>query len=217
LTGEGRGKTLLYNDPIPEIYYRWRLDLEKNVGILDMPGSAIGKVEIPLEPFIGSIGVAPRYGRIETTLAPGEFGGNMDFREVREGTTLYLPVWVKGAYVSFGDIHAQQGDGEVNGTAMEATAEVTLRIEVIKDAAAPAEWPRLVDKTSIMVIGSARPLMDAIRISQIELLNWLTGEYGFNREEAWQLMAQVGEIKVANIVDTVYTAVSKFPKVYLPG
>lgn len=219
LTGEGPGKTLLYNEPIPRIEYEWRLDLERNLGVLQMPGSRVGKVEVPLEPFIGSIGLAPRYGRIETTLTPGEFGGNMDFREVREGTTLFLPVWVKGAYLSFGDIHALQGDGEVNGTALEVTAEVTLQIEVVKQKGSEgdrAEWPRLVDDRSIMVIGSGRPLLDCIRISQMELLGWLTAEYGFQREEAWQLMAQVGEIRVANIVDPAYTAVSKFPKAYLP-
>jgi amidase len=227
LTGEGPGKTLLYNEPIPRIEYRWRLDLQKNVGHLELPGSRIGGVAVPLRPFIGSIGVAPRYGRIETSLTPGEYGGNMDFRELCAGTVLYLPVWVRGAYLSFGDIHALQGDGEVNGTALEVTAEVTLEIEVVKlhgagagpgaGSGGPPEWPRLVDERWIMAIGSGRPLLDCIRISQMELLNWLTGEHGFQREEAWQLMAQVGEIRVANIVDPAYTAVSRFPRAYLPG
>jgi acetamidase/formamidase len=215
LTGEHAGKKLLYNDPIPEIWYEWTLDIERGLARLDLPESQITKVEVPFCPFIGSIGVAPRYGRVETTLTPGEFGGNMDFREITAGTTLLLPVWVKGAYLSFGDVHALQGDGEVNGTALEVTAEVTLKIDVIKGN--DAEWPRLIDSEFIMVIGSARPLMDCIRISQMSLLSWLTTEYGFHREEAWQLMAQVGEIRIANIVDPAYTAASKFPKRYLPG
>ncbi len=215
LSGEGPGKTLLYNEPIIEIWYEWTLDLKRNLARLELPESRIGEAEVSLQPFIGSIGVAPRYGRVEPTLTPGEYGGNMDFREITAGTTLLLPVWVQGAYLSFGDIHALQGDGEVNGTALEVTAEVSLRIKVVKGIS--AEWPRLIDSSSIMVIGSTRPLMDCIRISQMELLSWLTLEYGFQREEAWQLMAQVGEIRIANIVDPAYTAVSKFPKRFLPA
>jgi len=215
LTGEAPGKALLYNDPIPLIWFEWRLDLERGMAAFDMPGSTVGRAEVPLRPFIGSIGVAPRFGRIETSLTPGEFGGNMDFRDVVAGTTLYLPVWVDGAYLSFGDVHAAQGDGEINGTALEVTAEVTLRIEVVKGGT--AQWPRLVDDQHLMTIGSGRPLEDCIRISQIEMLNWLTGEHGFRRDEAWQLMGQAGGIRIANFVDPAYTAVALFPKRCLPG
>ena len=214
LTGEGPGRLLLYNDPIPEIWYEWQLDLERQVAALDLPESRLQRVEIPLQPFLGSIGVAPRFGRIEMTLTPGEFGGNMDFNETCEGTTLYLPVWARGAYLSFGDVHAAQGDGEVNGTALEAPAEVTLEIEVVKGI--QAEWPRLEDETHIMVAGSTRPLMDCVRLAQIEMLNWLVGEYGFQRQEAWQLNGQVGSMRIGNVVDPCYTVVAKFPKRYLP-
>ncbi len=214
LTGEGPGRMLLYNAPIETLFYEWRLDLERNIGVFEMPHSRLKRVEVSLDPFIGSIGVAPRFGRIETTLTPGEYGGNMDCVETREGVTLYLPVWVKGAYLSFGDIHAVQGDGEVNGTALEVTAEITLTISVLKGKA--ADWPRLESDTHIMVIGSTRPLMDCVRLSQIGLLDWLTVDYGFQREEAWQLMAQVGTMRIGNVVDPCYTVVSKFPKRCLP-
>lgn len=214
LTGEGEGYELLYNEPISTIWYEWKLDLERMVGTLDLPKSRLKRAEVTLDPFIGSIGVAPRFGRVETTLAPGEFGGNMDCVETKQGTTLYLPVWVDGGYLLFGDIHAVQGDGEVNGTALEVTARVTLRIEVIKGKT--SDWPRLENDTHIMVIGSTRPLMDCVRLSQIGLLNWLLEDYGFDREEAWQLMAQVGRMRIGNIVDPCYTVVSKFPKKFLP-
>ncbi len=212
LTGEGPGRLMLYNEPIPRIRYEWRLDLERNVGILDLPHSQCRRIEAPLRPFLGSIGVAPPYGRVEMTLTPGEYGGNMDFNETTEGTTLYLPVWVRGAYLSFGDVHALQGDGEVNGTAVETTAEVTLDLTVLKGRS--AAWPRLEDTTHLMVAASTRPLMDAVRLGQMELLRWLVDEYGFQREEAWQLMAQVGSLRIANVVDPMYTVVSKFPKKY---
>jgi hypothetical protein len=67
-----------------------------------------------------------------------------------------------------------------------------------------------------MVAGSTRPLMDCVRLAQMELLNWLVGEYGFQREEVWQLMGQVGTMRIGNIVDPCYTVVCKYPKKYLP-
>lgn len=214
LTGEAPGHRLLYNPPVPMIWYEWQLDLDRKVGILDLPNSRLERVEVPLQPFIGSIGVAPRFGRVEIALTPGEYGGNMDCPDTAEGTTLYLPVWVDGAYLLFGDVHALQGDGEVNGVALEVTAEVTLDIEVRQGV--EAEWPRLEDATHIMVAGSTRPLDDCVRLAQLELLRWLVDEYGFQREEAWQLNAQVGSMRIGNVVDPMYTVVAKFPKAYLP-
>ena len=214
LTGESPGHVLLYNDPIEEIWYRWELDLERNTGMLQLPKSRLKCVEIPLQPFIGSIGVAPPFGETHMTLSPGSFGGNMDCVETQEGTTLYLPVWVEGGYLSFGDIHAAQGDGEVNGTALEVTAEVTLTVGVQKGRS--IEWPRLENDQYIMVAGSTRPLFDAVKLAQIELLGWLVSEYGFDREGAWQLHAQVGLMRIGNIVDPFFTVVAQFPKKYLP-
>jgi len=215
LSGETPGRALLYNAPIETIWYEWKLDLQRNTASFDLPQSRLKHVEYPLAPFIGSIGVAPRFGRVETTLTPGEYGGNMDCVETCEGTTLYLPVWARGAYLSFGDIHALQGDGELNGTALETTAEVTLRIEVQKGRT--AQWPRLESATHIMTAGSTRDLMDCVRLAQMELLRWLVDEYGFQREEAWQLNGQVGTMRIGNVVDPMYTVVAKFPKSCLPG
>ncbi|MHB0858360.1 MAG: acetamidase/formamidase family protein [Anaerolineae bacterium] len=215
LTSEGEGHTLLYNEPIAPLWYTWELDLERNVGRLALPNSRLAQVEAPLHPFLGSIGVAPRFGRIEPTLTPGEYGGNMDCVETCEGVTLFLPVWVEGAYLSFGDVHALQGDGEVNGTAVETTAEVTLDIEVLPGRA--MDWPRMESATHLMVAGSTRPLMDCVRLAQMELLRWLVEEYGFQREEAWQVMAQVATMRIGNVVDPCFTVVAKFPKAHLPS
>ncbi len=213
LTGEVPGKQLFLNDPIPERKFDWQLDLERNTGILELEESKLKRIEIPLHPFLGSIGVAPRFGRIETSLAPGEHGGNMDCVETKEGTTLYLPVWVRGAYLAFGDVHAAQGDGEICGVALETTAEVTFKLEVIKGKS--MEWPRLEDDTHIMTAGSGRPLMDSLRIAQIELLRWLVDDYGFEKWEAFQVISQVMTMRVGNVVDPNYTVVAKFPKQYL--
>ena len=169
-------------------------------------------MEISLNPFIGSIGVAPRYGRVETALTPGEYGGNMDAVETRAGTTLYLPVWVRGAYLAFGDIHAAQGDGEICGVALETTGEVTLRLDVIRGR--PIEWPRLEDDTHLMAIGNARPLWEAVQIAHYEMVEWLSADFGYDRWDALQVLSQVGSMRIGNVVDPNYTAIAKFPKRY---
>jgi acetamidase/formamidase len=213
LSGEVPGKQLLLHEPVPESKFDWQLDLERNIGILELKESKRKRIEIPLHPFLGSIGVAPRFGRVESSLAPGDHGGNMDCVETKEGVTLYLPVWVRGAYFAFGDIHAAQGDGEICGVALETTAEVTFRFEVIKGRS--IEWPRLEDDTYIMTAGSGRPLMDCVRIAQVELVKWLVDEYGFEKWEAFQVISQVMTMRIGNVVDPNYTVVAKFPKQYL--
>ncbi len=213
-TGESEGRNLLLNEPLSEAKYHWELDLSSQIGTLKLSKSKLEKIQIPLHPFIGSIGVAPRFGRIETALVPGEYGGNMDCVETKEGAILYLPIWVKGAYLSFGDVHAAQGDGEVCGVALETTAQVTLKLEVIKDKT--AEWPRIENGTHLMVAGSARPLGDALRIAHVELVKWLVADYGFDQGEALQVISQVGRMRVGNVVDPNYTVVAKFPRRYLP-
>jgi len=214
LTEESEGQLLLFNDPLPRVRYRWHLDLESQTATWELSHSRLKKVTIPLHPFIGSIGVAPRFGRVETALTPGEYGGNMDCPEVKEGVILYLPVWVRGGYLSFGDVHAAQGDGEISGCALETTARVTLSLEVIKNK--KADWPRVEDQTHIMVVGSTRPLLNAIRIAHLELVRWLVEDYGFERWEAFELLSQVGTMRVGNVVDPNYSVVAKFPKRYLP-
>ena len=213
LTGEVPGKQLFLNDPIPESKFDWQLVLERNIGILELKESKQKRIEIPLHPFLGSIGVAPRFGRVETSTAPGEYGGNMDCVETKEGTTLYLPVWARGAYLAFGDVHAAQGDGEVCGVALETTAEVTVKLKVIKGKS--IEWPRLEDETHIMTTGSGRPLMDCVRIAQVELVKWLVDDYGFEKWEALQVISQAMTMRIGNVVDPNYTVVAKFPKKYL--
>lgn len=212
LTEEAPGRRLLLNDPIPTKRYDWILDLEKNIGTTTLPDSKIRSPVIPLHPFIGSIGVAPRFGRVEMSLTPGEYGGNMDSPDVCTGSQLQLPVNYRGGLLVLGDIHAAQGDGELCGVALETSAEVTLKIGVIKKE---IEWPRIIDDEWIMVAGSSRPLMEAYKIAHVDLINWLTSEYGFEKWDALQLLSQVGKCRIANTVDPNFTVVAKFPKKYL--
>jgi acetamidase/formamidase len=203
----------LLNDPIPERRYVWRLDRERMTATTRLYDSAMDEIEIELAPMLGRVAVAPRGEEAFGGLWPGDFGGNMDAPEIREGTTVYLPIFHDGAYLYFGDIHAKQGEGEISGTGLETSADVVLEIDVIKNKT--IDWPRLEDDDYIMVAGSARPLIDAFRLAHVELVEWLE-EYGFSRWDAYQVLSQLAESTVANIVDPAYTVVAKFPKRYLP-
>jgi len=158
--------------------------------------------------------VAPAGEEAFSGLWPGDFGGNMDARELREGTTVYLPIYHDGAYFYFGDGHARQGNGEISGAGLETSMDVVLEIDVVKGKT--IDWPRLEDENYIMVAGSARPLMDAFRIAHVELVEWLESDWGFDRWDAYMLLGQLAESTIANVVDPQYTIVAKFPKKYLP-
>jgi len=203
----------LLNDPIPPRRYLWRLDRQKMTGTTTLPDSRMKQITVDLRPMLGRVAVAPRGDEAFAGLWPGNFGGNMDAQEVREGTTVYLPIFHDGAYFYFGDGHARQGEGEVAGTGLETSMDVVLQLDLIKGKT--IDWPRLEDPDYIMVAGSGRPLIDAFRLAHVELIEWL-GEYGFGKWDAYALLGQVAESSVANIVDPNYTVIAKFPKRYLP-
>jgi amidase len=210
----GDGRTRMLNDPLPARSFTWRLDRQRMVGILDLPNSASKRIEVPLKPMLGRVAVAPDGQEAFGGLWPGDFGGNLDASDVREGVTVHLPVFHDGALFYFGDGHALQGDGEIIGSGLETTMDVTFQFDVIKGRR--IRWPRAEDDQHIMVFGSVRPLIDALRIAYVELIEWLVADYGFEKMEAFQVASQVGEVRVANVVDPNYTVVAKFPKRLLP-
>ena len=210
----GDSRTRILNDPLPARRYEWKLDRTRNVGILELPNSASKRFEVPLKPMLGRVAVAPAGEEAWGGLWPGNFGGNMDASDVREGTTVHLPIFHDGALFYFGDVHALQGDGEIVGSGLETTADVTFQFELIKGRR--IRWPRLEDETDIMVAGSVRPLVDAFRIAQVELIEWLVDEYGFDKMDAYQVVSQAGTSRIANVVDPNYTVIAKFPKKLLP-
>ena len=211
----GDSRTRMLNDPLPQRRFVWQIDRTKNVGILELPGSASKRFEVPLRPMLGRLAVAPAGEEEFGGLWPGNFGGNMDSSDAREGTTVYLPIFHDGALFYFGDVHALQGDGEIVGSGLETTADVTFQFDLIKGR--PIRWPRMEDEQDIMVAGSIRPLVDAFRIAHVELIEWLVDEYGFEKMEAYQIVSQAGHSRVANVVDPNYTVMAKFPKKLLPA
>jgi acetamidase/formamidase len=169
------------------------------------------KIEIQAEPFIGTIGVSPKYEAIQT-LTPGTHGGNMDCPDVKPGNTLYLPIYQEGALFGLGDVHAIQGDGEICGTAVEIEATVTLEFNLIKKS---INWPRIESGTEIMTVCSARPLEDAARLAYNELINWLVEDFGWSQMDAYMFLSLTAKARIAQIVDPLYTVVAKLEKKYL--
>jgi len=168
---------------------------------------------IPYEPFYGTIGTSPELEAI-SSLSPGSHGGNMDAADVCPGNTIILPVNVEGGFLYIGDGHAAQGDAEVCGVATEIPTTGTLKINLIKELS--LRNPRVESDEFIMTIGSARPMEDAARIAFYELIMWLESDYGIEKLVAYQLCSQVARVRLANMVDTLYSVVAKFPKKYLP-
>ena len=198
LTSTNFTRTL--QEPLPERVWIW--DLVD--GGHNLVNEELG-VKLSWEPFLGTLAVAPDLEAI-TALAPGPFGGNMDVPDVKPGNTVYLPVWNDGALVYTGDCHARQGQGELCGVALEITSKVTVVFDVIKNKA--IEWPRIESDEAIMVVGSARPMEDAARIANTELILWLEKEHGYDRWDAYQLLTQAGGLYVGNMVDTTYSLVA---------
>lgn len=201
--------TRMLNDPIPARRYVWRITNNGTTGVLDMEKSG-KRIEVQLKPMLGRVATAPAGEEAFGGLWPGNFGGNMDASDVTEGATVYLPVFHEGAYFYFGDGHALQGDGEFCGSGLETTMAVTFQFELIKGK--KIAWPRIENDTHIMVVGSVRPLSDALRIAGVEMVEWVAAEYGLEKWDAYQVVSQLAEIRVANMVDPNYSVVVKMPK-----
>ena len=165
-------------------------------------------LRFPWKPFLGTIATSPALEAV-STLTPFENGGNMDAPDVKPGNIVYLPISVDGAYFFTGDCHANQGEGELCGTALEIPARVKLTFEIIKDK--KITWPRIESPDEYMVVGSARPMEDAARIAYAELIEWMT-EFGWDRLDAYQALTQAGKLYCANMVDTNYSMVAKVSK-----
>jgi acetamidase/formamidase len=170
---------------------------------------------LPLDPMHGTVGVAPALAEVRSSLAPGDWGGNMDTPEMRAGVTCYLGVNVEGAMFSFGDGHARQGEGETCGVAVECAMDSVVIVDLIKGL--PTPWPRMESDTEIMTTGSSRPLEDAFRISHQQMTRWVAELTGMSELDSYQLVAQASLSPVANVVDTVYTMVCKLSKSILGG
>ena len=192
----------------------WNIDKAKGVARIDSADLKPSVLELPLKPMLGCVAVAPARKEAILATVPGPYGGNMDYAGLNAGVKLMLPVNEPGALLFIGDGHARQGEGEVAGTGLETSMDVDFTIDVVKKK--PIGWPRLENDTHIMVLGSARPLLEAFQHATTELQRWLIADYAFSERGAATFMGQATEYEVANVVDPNFTVVAKIQKSLLP-
>ena len=157
-------------------------------------------IRIPLRPFPGVMGVAPDTDSMLVTIPPRQNGGNMDDRDLVEGTTVYFPVLVEGALFSIGDPHIAQGDGEVGGTAIEGPLRVVYELEVIKGAG-PIPSPHYETDEFYAVTGFAPTIDEAARNAVQAMVDYLVSSRDLSRQEAYQLASMAGDLKISEVVD----------------
>jgi acetamidase/formamidase len=204
---------MLVKAGLPERAWYYPIDAEKKLITFQATDSDF-KVQFPLKPFLGCIGVAPANGEARSSIVPAEFGGNMDAPEVSPGNTLYLPVNVPGALFYFGDGHAAMGDGEVAGSAVEVPMKARFKFELVKGKS--TGWPRLENERELMTAGIYRPVDDAVRIAVTELVHWVHRDYGLSELDAYELFSKVGKLHLTEMVDPNYVVIASIEKKYLP-
>jgi len=171
-------------------------------------------LKIPAAPMIGYIGVA-RPDEVLSNAHNGDFGGNFDIPEITTGARVHLPVRVDGALLHVGDVHAVQGDGEIDGAGgIETAALLTLKVEL---RARPRRFgnPRIETAEFIATTGFARPAEAAFRSALTDLVRWMVDEFGFTPTGAHMLLAQVLEARVTQFVNPLYTYLCKVQRKFL--
>jgi len=176
------------------------------------------RIDWPITPFIGTLGVAPDREVLTSICGQGEWGGNLDIRDVTVGTTITFPVFHDGALFYLGDVHASQGDTEFSGTAAETCAEVRVRCEVLKDRRLP--FFRLEKPDAIVALHVYRPLEVAVETAIIRLMEWLIDEHGFTPQDAYLLVSTCPDVRVnvyqmCRVGTLNYVAGAELPKRYL--
>ena len=157
-------------------------------------------IVLPLHPFFGSMGVAPapELGRVSSN-PPGRHAGNLDNRELVAGTTLYIPVFTRGALFEIGDGHAAQGDGEVDQTAIETSLRGRLQLTVRKDM--KLTWPRAETPTDYISMATDPDLTVATKTAIQEMIDFVAAQRKLTKHQAYQLVSLAGNVAVTQLVD----------------
>ena len=198
----------------PRARANWHIDRQALTTRLDPPAMGLEYLELPLEPMIGCFGVAPGLGQAISTATSGEHGGNMDYRRLGAGATVWFPVATAGALFFLGDCHATQGDGEIVGTGIETCFEIEVRLTLEKSR--KQVWPRGETADDIFTLGNARPLDQALQHATTEMADWLQADYGLDLVAVSHLLGQVVRYDIGNVFDPAYTVACRIEKKWLP-
>ena len=190
---------------------RWHLDIAKGIATPETPGEHLTRYAVPLRPMLGCVAVAPSPSQAPPgTGDSGRWGGNLDFNEIVEGATVYLPINNPGALLYVGDAHAAQGDGELNGNALETSMDVEFTVDVLSGKRIGS--PRVESATHIMAMGLGGSLEDALRGATSSMASWLTDDYKLTASEVAQVLGTAAEYRISEVADRNAGIVLKISK-----
>ena len=188
----------------------WQLDREHGIARLADAGDKLKNYTVPLRPMLGCVGVAPPQRMAFRTGYLGSYGGNLDYNRIREGATVYLPVFQPGALLFVGDGHAAQGDGELTGNALETSLDLEFRVELIRGESAGV--PRAEDAEYRMAMGIGGSLNEALQQATTNMARWLQRDFKLNRAEVAYVLGTAMSYDVAEVVDPQYHVVARVSK-----
>jgi len=193
----------------PSFNGNWVLDQEHNIATLP-PSPGLPHLTIPMKTMLGCISVAPPGEEAFRGTDLGPYGGNMDYNGNVEGTTLYFPVFHPGALLGMGDVHGAMGDGEVVGTGLETSADVTFSVDVIRGYATPQV--RAETKDYLISFGVSGSVPESIQLATSQLAEWIKHDYKLNDSEVALLFGDVLKYDITELVDPHFNVVAKVPK-----
>lgn len=195
---------------------RWRLDRGAGYATPENATGALQNFRVPVRPMLGGLALAAGFGAPPlSTGDTGRAGGNMDFPEVVEGNSIWLPVQQPGGLLYLGDAHARQGDGETSQYALETSMDVEFSVELIKRKAVP--MPRVESPTELMVLGQAGSLDEALKQASTGLIQWLRQDYSLTLSEAAQVMGAAVRFTVPNLAGRSVGVAARIDKALLPA
>ena len=199
----------------PAVTGEWTLLPEKGIAVPTHPSEHMKNYSVPLHPMLGCISVAPNGDEQFRGADLGAYGGNLDYNENVEGTTVLMPVFHRGALLGMGDGHAAMGDGEVTGSALETSLDVDFSVEIIRGDS--SGMVRAETKDYLVAFGVSGSVPDSIQIATSQLATWIKKKYSLNDSEVAILFAATLKYDVTELVDSQYDVVAKVPKSVLAG
>ena len=182
------------------------------------PALAFGDIDVPIEPVIGTIGVAPA-AEAYSTLVPHDHGGNLDTTDMSAGNTAYFPVFQEGAMLAMGDCKAAMADGEMCGTGAEIATDIDVTVDVIEgdEAAVDLARPLVETPEAWKTVASAETMEEACKLANLDAIELLVAEHGFDMTEAYMFSSLVGGLEISQVVDPLVTVRNAIPTGYCEG
>lgn len=202
--------TLRGEKPEPPASHLWNLDAAKGLATPASPPPRLKNFSVRMEPMLGGVGVAPPSGEAISAGDLGYFGGNLDYRRITEGVTLYLPVYQRGALLFIGDGHAAQGDGELSGQGLETSMDVEFTVDVIENQSLETPWAE--NDREVMVMGIQGSLTLALQHATSAMAQWLQQRYQLSNVEATMVISSSMRYDIAEVIGGKMNVVARLEK-----